>query len=74
MFCFRKGVALSMAEKFYVVWAGRQTGIFTDWATAQRAVNGYSGASFKSFSTRAEAEKAFRRAGYANVSPKTPSD
>ncbi|HEX2229790.1 MAG TPA: ribonuclease H family protein [Candidatus Binatia bacterium] len=63
-----------MAEKFYVVWAGRQTGIFTDWATAQRAVNGYSGASFKSFSTRSEAEKAFRCASYAKVGRKTPSD
>ena len=50
-----------MAQKFYVVWAGRQTGIFTDWATAERAVVKYAGARFKSFPTRAEAELAFGR-------------
>jgi ribonuclease HI len=50
-----------MAQKFYVVWSGRQTGVFTDWATTQRAVEKYGGARFKSFPTRAEAEQAFAR-------------
>jgi ribonuclease HI len=48
-----------MGQKFYVVWAGRQTGVFTDWATTQRAVEKYAGARFTSFPTRAEAEQAF---------------
>ncbi len=48
-----------MAQKFYVVWSGRQTGVFTDWPTAQRAVDKFAGARFKSFATRAEAEQAF---------------
>ena len=48
-----------MAQKFYVVWSGRQTGVFTDWATTQRAVDKYAGARFKAFPTRAEAEEAF---------------
>jgi len=48
-----------MAQKFYVVWSGRETGVFTDWATTQRAVDKYAGARFKSFATRAEAEEAF---------------
>jgi ribonuclease HI len=60
-----------MAQKFYVVWSGRQTGVFTDWATAQRAVDKYAGARFKSFPTRAEAEQAFGRAGYASIPNKT---
>jgi ribonuclease HI len=60
-----------MAEKFYVVWSGRQTGIFTDWATTQRAVEGYAGARYKSFATRAEAEQAFRGAGPKSASLKT---
>jgi len=59
-----------MAQKFYAVWAGRQTGVFPDWATTQRAVDGYAGARFKSFPTRAEAEKAFARGGYASIPPK----
>ena len=62
-----------MAQKFYVVWTGRQTGIFTDWATAQRAVDKYTGARFKSFPTRAEAEQAFSRGGYASIPRKTAS-
>lgn len=62
-----------MAQKFYVVWSGRQTGVFTDWATTQRAVDKYAGARFKSFPTRAEAEQAFGRGGYTSVPSKTPS-
>ena len=60
-----------MARKFYVVWSGRQTGVFTDWATTQRAVDKYAGARFKSFPTRAEAEQAFARSGHARISPRT---
>jgi ribonuclease HI len=61
-----------MAKKFYVVWSGRQTGVFTDWPTAQRSVDGYAGARFKSFPTRAEAEQAFRGGGYTGIPSKTP--
>lgn len=49
-----------MAGKFYVVWSGRVTGVFTDWATTQRSVDKFPGARFKSFPTRSEAEQAFR--------------
>ena len=61
-----------MAQKFYVVWSGRQTGIFTDWATTQRAVDKYAGARFKSFPTRAAAEQAFALGGNASLPLKTP--
>src|SRR5919106_2749955 len=61
-----------MAQKFYVVWSGRQTGVFTDWASTQRAVDKYAGARFKSFPTRAEAEQAFS-GGSASISSKTRS-
>jgi ribonuclease HI len=57
-----------MAQKFYVVWAGRQTGVFADWATTQRAVEKYPGACFKSFTTRGEAEQAFAR-GFGELPP-----
>jgi ribonuclease HI len=49
-----------LAKKYYVVWAGRQTGIFTDWATTQRHVHGFPAARFKSFESRVEAEAAFK--------------
>jgi ribonuclease HI len=48
-----------LAQKFYVVWAGRQTGVFTDWPTTHRQVDGFAGARYKSFPTRGEAERAF---------------
>jgi ribonuclease HI len=51
---------IGLAKKFYVVWAGRETGIFTDWATTQRHVHGFPAARFKSFESRAAAEEAFK--------------
>ncbi len=44
-------------KKFYAVAAGRQCGIFTDWSITEKQVKGFGGAKFKSFSTRADAEK-----------------
>jgi len=47
-------------SKFYVVWQGQQTGIFTDWETCRQQVQGVAGAKYKSFATREEAEAAFK--------------
>jgi len=44
-------------KKFYAVAAGRECGIFTDWPSAERQVKGFGGAKYKSFPSRAEAEK-----------------
>jgi ribonuclease HI len=46
-------------QKFYVVWKGRKTGIFTSWAECEKHVHGYKDAEFKSFESMAEAEQAF---------------
>ncbi len=48
-----------MEKKFYVVWAGRETGIFTEWAYTKQQVDQFPGAKYKSFKTREEAELAF---------------
>ena len=48
-----------MARKFYVVWAGRQTGIFTTWADTEKQVHQFPKARFKSFKTLEEAEAAY---------------
>ncbi|KSQ21631.1 hypothetical protein APB26_32115 [Pseudomonas aeruginosa] len=48
-----------MVKKFYVVWRGRKTGIFTDWASCERQTKGFKGAKFKSFESLAEAEQAY---------------
>lgn len=45
--------------KYYVVWKGRKTGIFTSWAECEKQVKGVVGAQFKAFDSDAEAEAAF---------------
>lgn len=46
-------------QKFYVVWKGKKTGIFTSWAECEKQVKGFVNAQYKSFDTRKEAEVAF---------------
>ena len=45
-------------QKYYVVWKGRKRGIFTSWTECNAQVNGFTGARYKSFGTRIEAEAA----------------
>ncbi len=61
-----------MATKFYVVWQGRETGIFTDWNTCKKHVDQFAGAKYKSFKTRSEAEAAFSGKPSTGSSSKTP--
>ena len=44
--------------KFYVVWQGREAGIYDSWAACEAQVKGVA-AKYKGFATREEAEKAF---------------
>jgi ribonuclease HI len=46
-------------QKFYVVWKGRQTGIFTSWQECAAAVKGYPGAQYKAFDSLQAAEAAW---------------
>lgn len=59
-------------EKYYVVWKGRKTGIFTSWAECEKQVKGYLGAEFKAFDRRHDAETAFR-SEYTNYKGKPSS-
>jgi ribonuclease HI len=47
--------------KFYVVWKGRQPGIYSNWADCQAQVTGFEKAIYKSFATKAEAEAALKQ-------------
>ena len=44
--------------KFYVVWQGREAGIYDSWVACEAQVKGVA-AKYKGFATRAEAEQAF---------------
>ncbi|MDP3464708.1 MAG: ribonuclease H family protein [Sulfuricurvum sp.] len=49
-----------MADKFYVVKNGRIPGIYATWAECLRQVDKFSGAVYKSYPSKDEAEDAFR--------------
>lgn len=44
-----------MAKKYYAVAKGRNVGVYTDWASAEREVKGFAGAKYKGFRSEAEA-------------------
>ncbi|WP_416445922.1 viroplasmin family protein [Leeuwenhoekiella sp. A16] len=50
---------MAKKEKFYVVWQGKRPGIYNKWNDCKAAITGYKGAQYKSFSTFAEAKKAY---------------
>ena len=68
--------------KFYVVWQGRESGIYDSWAACEAQVKGVA-AKYKGFATREEAERALAdgyekhisftpRTSSATVQPATP--
>lgn len=46
-------------QKWYVVWRGKQPGIYTTWADCEAQVKGAQASLYKAFSTPQEAEAAF---------------
>ena len=51
---------MAKKQKYYVVWRGKQPGIYTDWDECKAQVGGVQGAQYKSFDTMSEAEQAIR--------------
>jgi ribonuclease HI len=47
---------MSKKKKFYVIWNGRRTGVFTSWSVVKKQVDGFENAQYKSFSSLDEAE------------------
>ena len=47
-------------KKYYVVWQGRETGVFDSWEECRKQIDGYPGAVYKSFDTREQALKAWQ--------------
>lgn len=46
-------------KKYYVVWDGRETGVFDSWESCKQQVAGYPRAIYKSFATEEQANEAF---------------
>ncbi len=57
-------------QKYYVVWKGKRTGIFTSWDDCKKQVHGFDNAQYKSFKTKEEAEAAFQKNYWSVVEKK----
>lgn len=58
-----------MGKKYYVVWKGKETGIFDNWEDCKSSIHGVKGAEYKSFKSRPLAEKAWNES-YADYKGK----
>ena len=58
-------------QKYYVVWNGLETGIFTSWKECERQVKGVEGSKYKSFDSREEAERAYASSPYDYINRST---
>ena len=58
---------MSVKKKYYVVWEGREPGVYDNWEDAAEQVTEYPGAKYKSFPTQAAAIAAFRGEDAANL-------
>jgi ribonuclease HI len=50
---------MNFKKKYYVVWKGRETGIFDSWEACKMQVHNFKGAQYKSFSNLEKAKQAY---------------
>ncbi|HPG33124.1 MAG TPA: RNase H1/viroplasmin domain-containing protein, partial [Lentimicrobium sp.] len=50
---------MAKKQKYYVVWSGRETGIFNSWEECERQISGFKTARYKSYDSIQEAKDAF---------------
>lgn len=56
---------MAKEKKYYVVWKGKQPGVYENWADCKAQIDGFPDARYKSFPTATEAQEAFK--GNANA-------
>ena len=59
-------------NKFYVVWIGLNPGVYDSWEACKQQVEGWKGAVYKAFDTRAEAEEAINEPPENYIEKKAP--
>ncbi len=57
-------------NKFYVVWQGRNPGIYSSWEACKKEVDGFEGAKYKGYPDKASADAAFSQ-GFTGFEKKT---
>ena len=48
------------AKKWYVVWKGKEPGVYDTWLECKQQIDGFEGARYKSFETQVQAVEAYR--------------
>jgi hypothetical protein len=56
-----KDKAQDTSRQYYAVARGRNPGVYTDWGSAEKQVNGFSGALYKKFKARSDAQRFVER-------------
>ena len=49
------------AKKYYVIWKGKETGVFSSWDKVKKLVQGVEGAKYKSFGSKTEANISIKK-------------
>ncbi len=57
-------------KKYYVVWQGREAGVFDNWKDCEAQIKNFPQARFKAFPTREQAEKMYREGYSAYIAQK----
>ena len=62
-------------KKYYVVWKGKKSGIYSSWNVCKRQIDGFEGAQYKSFASLEDAEIAFKKKyeDYKGLNNKKPT-
>jgi ribonuclease HI len=60
-------------RKYYVVWKGRKTGVFSTWDECKEQISNFTAAVYKSFESLAEAKKAYQSKPHLYVGQKKSS-
>lgn len=50
--------------KYYVVWSGREVGVFDSWDICKKSIQGFDGAKYKAFESRSAADAAFTKSPF----------
>ena len=52
---------MAKSKKYYVVWNGKTKGVYNNWNDCKKNIDGFNGAQYKSFTSKAEAEIAITK-------------
>ncbi|MBE0689526.1 MAG: ribonuclease H family protein [Anaerolineae bacterium] len=64
---------MAKKKKFYAVWRGEKPGVYDTWEECSAQVNGFAGAEYKGFESRAAADEAFRGRYKDHVGKSSPA-